>query len=326
MDRPSDASSVETVAVVSRQSTSTSSFAEDGRFLPGTLLGGRYRIIALLGARRNWKLGRVDRHGALWVGSVSCLLFVAGWIGDVHAIPTADIAVLLYRAAGNWLLYGAMLALVYLALEAAVRARWPHSLMTWNRLLAGRWRDPQVASHVLIGGAVGCAVWVVFKLIDFWTSGGSGLSPMESLFFTLGPRQWLGGFAYILANAVRVGLFGFLMICGLRALVRNALLAAVVASILFTFAEGSVVNSQHWQIRAAIYLGAYFVIAFVLLRFGLVATIAVIFFVNAIGATNLGLDWKTWYAPSGLASLALLLSVALFAFWKSLGVETAETG
>ncbi len=149
---------------------------------------------------------------------------------------------------------------------------------------------------------------------------------MGALSFTLGPRQWVGGYAYIVANAIRVGLFAFLVISGLRALMRNVLPAAVVASLLFTFTEGSVVNSPHWQMRAGLYLVVYFIIAFVLLRFGLVATMAVIFFANGIGATNLGLDWKTWYAPSGLASLALLVGVALFAFWKSLGAEVAETG
>jgi serine/threonine-protein kinase len=283
-------------------------------------------VVAGVLARRNWKLGRVDRNGALCVGSASFLFLLTGWFGDVHAVPTAQMAVMVYYAAGNWLLYGALVALVYLALEPAVRARWPHSLMTWNRLLAGRWRDPQVASHVLIGGAIGCAVWLGFKMIDFWTNAGNTVSFMGNLSFTLGPRQWVGGYAYIIANAVRVGLFGFLMICGLRALVRNVLLAAVVASILFTFTEDSVVNAAQWQMRAAIYLLVYFIIAFVLLRFGLIATMAVIFFANGIGSTNLGLDWKTWYAPSGLASLALLLSVALFAFWKSLGIETTETG
>src|ERR1022692_2423131 len=36
-----------------------------------------------------------------------------------------------------WLMWGAALALLYVALEPLVRARWPHSIVTWNRLLAG---------------------------------------------------------------------------------------------------------------------------------------------------------------------------------------------
>ena len=48
---------------------------------------------------------------------------------------------------------------------------------------------------------------------------------------------------------------------------------------------------------------------------------SVIFFINGIGSMNLGLDWKTWYAPLGFASLLLLLGVVLWAFWRSLGAR-----
>src|SRR5262249_25510974 len=113
------------------------------------------------------------------------------------------------------------------------------------------------------------------------------------------------------------------------ALVRNALLASLAAAILFTFTEGGVFNSPNWQVRAFIYLIVYGIIAFALLRFGLVATISIIFFVNGIGSLNLGLDWKTWYAPSGLATLTLLMTIVTLAFWRSLGaggLDAKETG
>jgi uncharacterized membrane protein len=63
----------------------------------------------------------------------------------------------------------------------------------------------------------------------------------------------------------------------------------------------------------------YTALVFVLLRFGLVATIAAVFFLDTTNRITLGTDWKTWYAPSGVATLVLLLSVAVFAFWRSQG-------
>src|SRR5262249_4045098 len=43
------------------------------------------------------------------------------------------------------------LGLCYLALEPAVRRRWPWGQTAWNRLLAGRFRSPLVGRDVLAG-------------------------------------------------------------------------------------------------------------------------------------------------------------------------------
>jgi len=69
----------------------------------------------------------------------------------------------------------------------------------------------------------------------------------------------------------------------------------------------------------AVYVLVFAVLIVMLLRWGLVATIMTIFFVNSFDKIGLGADWKTWYTPSGVATLLLLLGITAIAFWRSLG-------
>src|SRR5262249_15529600 len=59
------------------------------------------------------------------------------------------------------------------ALEPYVRRRWPWLMVGWNRLLAGRWRDPLVGRDLMGGGLLGVTTTL--------------LSPVQALL----PR-WMG--------------------------------------------------------------------------------------------------------------------------------------
>ena len=61
-----------------------------------------------------------------------------------------------------------MIWLLYIALEPAVRARWPHAILTWSRVLAGRWQDAQVAAHVLYGALVGLIIAAFFLAANWF--------------------------------------------------------------------------------------------------------------------------------------------------------------
>ena len=163
----------------------------------------------------------------------------------VHPVPSQAFLEDALAGAGDWLLTAAILFLVYLALEPAVRARWPHSIVTWNRVLAGRWRDAQVASDILIGAAVGTGLFTLFKLFSILLP--RQVSPLNtdvSLHFALGVRQWVGGHAQHVVGGLRFGLLIFLTIFGLRRMLRSDVLAALAAAVLFTLMQGDVSYSQ----------------------------------------------------------------------------------
>jgi hypothetical protein len=50
-----------------------------------------------------------------------------------------------------------------------------------------------------------------------------------------------------------------------------------------------------------------------------VSTIAAVFCTNTANKMVLGTDWRAWYVPANLTTLLLLVAIAVFAFWRSLG-------
>ena len=193
-------------------------------------LGAVGLLAVVLLARHNWRLGHIDRKGALRIGIARCLLGLLAWIGTVHPVPDESMIPFFFANCAAWLRWGAALALLYVALEPLVRARWPHSIVTWNRLLAGRWLDAQVGSHILIGATVGAAVWVAAQGFGDWQN--PGMDTLGGINSALGTRQWLAAHAIVMEGSLFFGLLVFFSICGLRQMVRKDVPAAILAALL----------------------------------------------------------------------------------------------
>src|SRR5207237_9972644 len=87
------------------------------------------------------------------------IMFAAGLLGARHWLePLTEFGHFLNDFARSQLLDAAILWLVYMALEPYVRRYSPDMLMSWNRLLSGRFRDPRVGRDILVGIAAGLAV------------------------------------------------------------------------------------------------------------------------------------------------------------------------
>jgi serine/threonine-protein kinase len=107
-------------------------------------------------ARRNWRLGRADRHGAAVVAGFIAATSLLSWLFQSgHVLSVRTEGGRLARALENALLVASAGWVMYLALEPLARRRAPQALISWSRLLAGRLRDPLVGHHVLVGVVFG---------------------------------------------------------------------------------------------------------------------------------------------------------------------------
>lgn len=79
----------------------------------------------------------------------------------IHHVPTPAEGSHLADAIAAGLFTAATAGVLYLALEPFVRRRWPQTLISWTRLLAGDVRDPLAAGHILLGTAFGVALAIL---------------------------------------------------------------------------------------------------------------------------------------------------------------------
>ena len=125
--------------------------------------GGAIILIAAIWiAHYNWKAGRGDLRGASRVGIYCGAMSLIAWTLGAHHVAAQQEQDLIKDALGNSAFILVAYWLCYLALEPWVRRYWPQTLITWSRVLAGRWRDPMVGRDVLFGVLFGLVYLGVF--------------------------------------------------------------------------------------------------------------------------------------------------------------------
>ncbi len=278
-------------------------------------------ICGCLLAHRNWKLQRGDRRGAFLIGAFAVTVRLFYWFCAAHFVPSGVMLDFFGEALAAALKLGLFLTVIYLALEPELRARWPHSIITWSRLLAGNWRDSQVAAHVLIGAAVAAAMWTAVLFRASLEVAQNGLESSDGLYLLEGARKWLGSTVIRLDSSMEQGLLIFFAICGLRILLRNQWLVSLVGAALFTILEGDLSNATNLPVEFATYMILFTILIWLLLRYGLVVSISAVFFVNTMSGTTLGTDLTAWYVPVALASVLTVAIPVVFAFRQSLGSQ-----
>jgi hypothetical protein len=267
-------------------------------------------------AWRNIRLGRGDTRGAFRLAAFILNFELLAWLCSASHVPTAhelvaflEIFAVAFASAGRaWLFY--------VALEPYVRRRLPQIMITWSRLLGGGVRDPLVGGHLLIGAAFGVGFaalgLVVFRLVQ-QLSGNPSPEWRPSLASMLDARHMTFVLIVVALGAVFGSLLLLLFLFLFRSLFRRLWLAAA-ALILLIIAVFSPTNLPDFC--AAVIFAA--VIAFILIRFGVMALMAAIFVWQILLFFPLTTDLTTWFASSSLFAIASILALTAYSGYTAL--------
>ncbi|HKV40572.1 MAG TPA: hypothetical protein VJX67_15270, partial [Blastocatellia bacterium] len=211
--------------------------------------------------------------------------------------------------------------LAYIALEPYLRQRWPHRIVAWSRLLAGRLRDPLVGRDILIG-AVFAVVLTDFTHLRVLLPTLSG-RPVAGLWAPkfdglLGFRRLLGVFLDGQLIGITVGLGAMFLLLLFYIALRREWLAAAVFGVLVLVVNGlgNGGDSLSAWLSAAVTTAAVLV---VLKRFGLVAYVVFEFLVQVLASCPLSWDFRIWYAGNTEAALLIFTGLVVYAFYTALG-------
>jgi predicted Ser/Thr protein kinase len=270
-------------------------------------------------ALRNLRLGRGDRRNATRLALLTIGILIISWALTKHHTQTGwELVQLLINVAFCFLAAG-LFWILYVAIEPFVRRRWPKILISWTRLLSGEWRDPLVARDAFIGCAFGvlafCGWRFVYRIIPSWFNIGEPLPPIFTLEAVLGANFFISTILMIVIYAIFFSLSMTCLLFLLQVLLRNQKAALVVSVFIAALAEGG----GNYGYSALNLIFFYPVAFFVLMRFGLVASIFFYFYGYMLMRFPIGLETSAWYSGTGYAALAILAVIILIAFRTSVG-------
>jgi serine/threonine-protein kinase len=280
----------------------------------------------LLLAVRNIRAGRADWHGASCLTLFVLATAVLAWVIGGHHAPAVSSEV--EQAVALVSKYGyqaALLGLYYLALEPAVRRRWPWGQTAWNRLLAGRFRSPLVGRDVLAGLVFGVSVALLPPTISL-SAEALGLPPPRASasgpFSPHGPLPPLTAALLSPAAGVGAALETFLLAFLLSLLFRRPWFYWPAYVVICTSAWAlavpqATVGAQTVLITWGVIQWA--LIAAFICRFGWLGNLAAASSFTWVVRTPLTADVSAWYFGWGLAGAAVVLGLGVYGFVTAIG-------
>jgi serine/threonine-protein kinase len=281
-------------------------------------------------AWKNYRTGRGDRQGATRMALAFFLLGLVMWVFKAHHVSDPVFEFLLFqRGMGPNLYLVCLIWIFYMALEPYVRRVWPEAVISWSRLLSGKWMDPLVGRDVLAGGTVG-ALSLLLTLAQYQVPRWLHLpAPLPSIVSVQLMLDATGGPGTLFSGAITALYLGLLLLLFLvlvRMVTRQRWIAAVAFVLVFAAATARYSVGAPWYrlgpenvlswtyqcLLAMVFMG-------LLMRYGLVG---VIFCLLVRGFTMdfpVTWDFSVWYANASIVAIVAVAVILGAGFYAALG-------
>ena len=278
-------------------------------------------------ARRNLRLGRGDRRGGFHLAVYMLMLNALSWGLKAHLQASVQD---LWRAfifiVADSLFAATFVWIAYMALDPYTRKYWPDLLISWNRLVAGRWRDPLVGRDILIGTLFGC-VWALAVLLVYalplWLPI-PRITPIHIESLSLGTtNQALGYLLGDQSNAIVSSLAVTLVLVSARLLFRRKTPAVVFTCLVVATL---IVGGENYFVTIPLALLNALLLTTVLVRCSILAYGTAILIGTVLLGFPVTLDFSRWYAGRSVLALSLVLALAFYGFRCALGKQPAFGG
>jgi eukaryotic-like serine/threonine-protein kinase len=286
------------------------------------------RVITLLAAlalaQYNLRLGRGDVRSARRLALFVFALALMDWVvGERHssAFQEEASAALLWTSRATFM--AAVAWFTYVAVEPYVRRLWPQTIVTWTRLIAGRFRDPLVGRDLLVGTVLGIALTLTDQLdivLGKVVGDGAIVAKLPAAGYELGEllglRYKIGTVISQMLWAVTFGMFMLLLLLILRIVFRDGRRGTVAFVAIITMVSGywaTIDNSVPWLLGLVMGIA----VVLVLMRVGFVALAIGLFVQTLLMANPLTLHWAAWYAPAAVFAGLVPLTLASYGFYTA---------
>jgi hypothetical protein len=297
-----------------------------------TLVIAALLLVGTFLAWKNYRSGRGDRMGATRMGLAFFLLGVVAWFCTAHHVPDLIAEFTLFRRGMGPVLYSVSLMWVfYMAMEPYVRRVWPETVISWSRLLGGKWIDPLVGRDVLAGAAVGVMttlLTVVEYRVPAWLTSVRMPVPLPSIVSASSMLEATQSYGPLFSSAIVAlysGLTLLLCLVLLRLVTRNKWATMVLAVVLFAVATAHyrVDDPAHLGPENWLSLGIQALLATTLLailtRHGLVALIFCLLVRSFMMDFPVTWDFSAWYRGASLSGIVPTVIVLGAGFYAAIG-------